>query len=201
MNDEKEKIVTGGNTKSRRKLPSKKKLLVAGLVVLAVALAAFFIFRDREPVGKEIIEGYETTKKAALAPSGIDPSKDAELSGLINAEKYAEARALIESLQKEEALTEFDKQMLASKKAFVCENQQDIACLVELFEASNEFDFYRALVVARIAKQRGDNSTARSYYQKVKQHVDSKGGEPYINELNQSAQEQVNYAEISEGAQ
>lgn len=172
------------------------------LVVLTVVIGGIFLARNyfaKDPAESEISRILAQNKADEVPPSAVDPSLELEINTLIANRKFSEAKAKLEKLKTEPGLTTADKARIYSSLANVCTQLRDTACLqqVAAYQRSvGPLDIFLLLDLAGFEAERGNTQEKTKLYQEVLKEIDGRGGQEYINQLNQSTQRLLDYDEI-----
>lgn len=183
---------------SRNKL---KISLVFLMIIFLTALSYYYFTRNKDD--NNPAKDYEQTRDSELPPSGLDPALLIDMNKLINDMKFAEAKAMIDRIN-EDALTQGDRLMLNSSRLQACTQLKDLACLDKVIEFNKNNDqdnLHVYLAAGSIATDKKLEEERKAYYKEALNLIDSRGGQEYVSNINNSSQAELNYDQIKKGSE
>jgi len=131
-----------------------------------------------------------------------------QIERLAQEQKWDEAKQRLDSYKSVHTKLGTEKELLNTLSASICLQVADLECLDAVLVSYKELeDKARFIVlsvqVANLAKQKNQTTQAKNYFVKVKEVVDSLGGEAYIKSLIDRDKEggfNITYTSIVEGA-
>lgn len=196
----------GMNIIAKIKAVNKKRLLLGSMVLLVgIGVFAYWFINAGQLNENQQAENrqIQDTMKASYITGGMDRSRLANIDASKRAGKFAEALQELNTILEESNLTDNDKRTLYAIKGPLCLEAKDLACADDFVAAFNKlisFDYYFLVDAARLASATSQPEKAKTYYKMALDEIDRQGGQQFVDQLNQSTEVSLDYAEIRNGA-
>ena len=188
----------------------KKVIIIAVAILLIGGLVTYFIVKPKPyKVTQEEQKNIIKMNQAELGEVDVANYKELQqIERLAQEQKWDEAKQRLDSYKSVHTKLGTEKELLNTLSASICLQVADLECLDAVLVSYKELeDKARFIVlsvqVANLAKQKNQTTQAKNYFVKVKEVVDSLGGEAYIKSLIDRDKEggfNITYTSIVEGA-
>lgn len=190
-------IGTNNGGERREFFRPKLRLPILTVIILLGVFLFWYFYPKSNSLPDDLRKSHEILKQSELPPSKLDNQKVIDIETLMSQEKYNEALALVNSLEKTPGLTEHDQAKVNSYKLSACQGLEDVDCVIALNRGD---DIYLSIWIAQIYDKQGYSSQASMFYREALNFINKKGGRQYLDELNKNTQQPLNYDEIEKRA-
>lgn len=183
----------------------KVLLLVGAILALLLGVGVYLVTRDNlSDSERQAIQDTNKVLEAGAVESTVSQASLQEIQASISADKKQDAKKQLDELLKnEDSMNEGERLSAYTALAQICVPLEDFACIdrVIAFQRKGKLlDYFFAVDAARLAKKKGDLQKSKDYYGFVKDDIELRGGDEYIENLNNDAQLPLDYNEVKEGA-